>query len=118
MTVRGKWLAAFGLPLAAGLASAGYQAVGEARDRWRFPPPGELIDVGGRRLHMWRMGTGTPVVIIPALGGEALEWASIQRELASVTTVYIYDRAGLAGATKAHVDRPRLVTWPLTCTAL
>ena len=94
--MRGKWLAALGVPFALGLASAGYQTAGMTRDRRRFPPPGELIDVGGRRLHMWREGSGTPpVVLIPALGGPAAEWADVQHELAVVTTVCVYDRAGL-----------------------
>lgn len=67
----------------AALASAGYQMLGERRDRRRFPPPGELIDVDGRRLHLWRAGTGRPtVVIVAALSTVGLEWAQIQRELA------------------------------------
>jgi pimeloyl-ACP methyl ester carboxylesterase len=82
--------------LAGGLASAAYQALGEARDRRRFPPPGELVDLGGRRLHLWRAGEGSPAVVIAtSLGEPAYGWAELQRRLAQHTTVVVYDRAGL-----------------------
>jgi pimeloyl-ACP methyl ester carboxylesterase len=82
--------------LAGGLASAAYQALGEARDRRRFPPPGELVDLGGRRLHLWRAGQGRPAVVIAtSLGEPGHGWADMQRRLAQHTTVVLYDRAGL-----------------------
>src|SRR6266498_2515404 len=82
--------------LAGGLASAAYQALSEARDRRRFPPPGELVDIDGRRLHLWRAGEGSPAVVIAtSLGEPGHGWADIQRRLAQHTTVVLYDRAGL-----------------------
>lgn len=81
---------------AAGLASATYQTVASARDRRRYPPPGELVDIGGRRLHLWRAGEGSPAVVVaPSLGEPGDGWAEIQRRLAQQTTVVLYDRAGL-----------------------
>jgi pimeloyl-ACP methyl ester carboxylesterase len=77
-------------------ARAADEAAGEARDRRRHPPPGRLVDVGGRRLHIMCAGQGTPaVVIITALGGPAADWAEVQRVLAQDTCVCLYDRAGL-----------------------
>jgi hypothetical protein len=37
------------------LALAGLilQVMGSARDARRFPPPGQLVDVGGHRLHIY-----------------------------------------------------------------
>lgn len=76
--------------------SVGYQAIAAERDRRRFPPPGELVDIGGRRIHLWGAGRGTPtVVVVTALGAAALEWAAVQRDLARDMTVYLYDRPGL-----------------------
>jgi pimeloyl-ACP methyl ester carboxylesterase len=73
-----------------------YQSVAEARDRRRFPPPGRLIDIGGRRLHLTDEGTRSPaVVIVPALGSNVLEWMHIQRELERDIRVCVYDRAGI-----------------------
>jgi pimeloyl-ACP methyl ester carboxylesterase len=85
----------FGL-LVGGLGSATYQLLGEARDRRRFPPPGELVDVGGRRVHLWRAGQGSPAVVVAtSLGEPGHGWAEMQRRLAQHTTVVVYDRAGL-----------------------
>ena len=81
---------------AAGIASAAYQQAADAADRRQFPPPGRLVDIGGRRIHLLAMGEGTPaVVIIPALGANVLEWVRVLRGAVSETTVCAYDRAGL-----------------------
>jgi pimeloyl-ACP methyl ester carboxylesterase len=93
----------------AGLASSVYQRVGERRDARRFPPLGERVDIGGRRLHVLRTGTSAPVVVVlPALGTPAVEWVRVQRALAELTdaTVLVVDRAGLGWS-----DRGR---WPRT----
>ena len=47
----GIWFAtaAAAVAAAAGVASFTYQTIAEARDRRRFPPPGQLVDIGGRR---------------------------------------------------------------------
>jgi pimeloyl-ACP methyl ester carboxylesterase len=77
-------------------ASFAYQRLAEARDRRRFPPPGRLVDIGGRRLHLVEMGEGTPaVVIIPALADNVLQWLPIADGCASQTRICLYDRAGL-----------------------
>ena len=34
------------------------------RHRWQFTPPGQLIDVGGHRLHVIRRGSGSPAVLL------------------------------------------------------
>jgi len=81
---------------AAGLASAIYQKISEARDRRRYPPPGRLVDIGGRRLHLMSAGEGTPVVvIIPALADNVLLWLPIAVGAAAETQVIVYDRAGV-----------------------
>ncbi len=73
-----------------------YQAIGEARDRREHPPLGRLIDVGGYRLHMVCVGDGAPpVVICPAIGGTVEGWQEVQRRVAEVTSVCVYDRNGL-----------------------
>jgi pimeloyl-ACP methyl ester carboxylesterase len=80
---------------AAGLANAAWQEVASARDRRRFPPPGRLVDIGGRRLHLLEAGTGAPtLVVVPALGEHVLGWVRFQRELAGEMRVVLCDRAG------------------------
>jgi len=58
-------------------------------------PPGQLVDIGGYRLHIRCEGEGSPAVIMDAgLGGLSLEWLSVQRFLKHYTQVCSYDRAG------------------------
>ena len=79
---------------AAGVISAVYQQLSEANDRRRFPPPGRMVDIGGRRLHLVEMGEGSPVVvIIPALAESVLEWLSVVERVAAETRTCVYDRA-------------------------
>lgn len=79
----------------AGMASAAYQAAAEAIDRRRYRSVGVLADVGGRSIHLMTMGSGAPtVVIVPAIGGNVLDWLAFQRELARDARVCVYDRAG------------------------
>jgi len=84
-----------GTAVTVALASAVYQAVAEDSDRRRYPPPGQMVDVGGRRLHVLDMGTGSPTaVIVPAIGGNVLDLLAFHRELAKEMRVCVYDRAG------------------------
>src|SRR5512145_458059 len=76
-------------------AGAIYQAAGSAADAQRYPPPGQLVDVGGYRLHISCVGEGSPTVILDHLGdGNSGEWALIQPELARTNRTCAYDRAG------------------------
>jgi pimeloyl-ACP methyl ester carboxylesterase len=60
-------------------------------------PPGQLIDLGGRQLHLNCAGTGSPAVIIESGGGGfSVEWALVQPAIAKQTRICAYDRAGYA----------------------
>lgn len=85
---------------ATGALSAAYQAYGGWRDRRRFPPPGRLVEVGGRRVHVWPAGNAAPtvaptVVVVPSLATSGLEWVAIKRALGPDAAVVLYDRAGV-----------------------
>jgi pimeloyl-ACP methyl ester carboxylesterase len=85
-----------GLVIAAVLAGTSYQAVMEARDDRRFPPPGKLIDVDGHRMHLHCQGHGSPTVIVEqGVGAQSLGWAPLNEQLSSITTVCAYDRPGM-----------------------
>jgi pimeloyl-ACP methyl ester carboxylesterase len=61
-----------------------------------YPPPGRLIEIGGRKLHLHCSGQGTPTVILVAGGGAfSIDWTLVQPRVASTTRVCSYDRAGL-----------------------
>jgi pimeloyl-ACP methyl ester carboxylesterase len=76
-------------------AGAIYQAAASASDLKKYPPPGELYDVGDYRLHLHCTGEGSPTVILEAgAGSAALAWYLVQKEVAGFTRVCSYDRAG------------------------
>ena len=75
-------------------------------------PPGELVDAGGHRLHVWTRGEGSPAVLLEAgVAASSLSWARVQPALAAVTRVCAYDRAGLAWSDAASSRRtfPRIL---------
>ena len=79
------------------LAMAGmiYQTASAEADRKKFPAPGNLIDVGGFKMHIHCMGEGSPTVILETLsGGTSSYWGLVQPEVAKATRVCVYDRAG------------------------
>jgi Alpha/beta hydrolase family len=91
-----------------------YEQAQRQRDREHFPQVGRSVDIGGRMLNISCSGTGQPAVILESGANWPLNsavhgpktifsnggprpgysWVSIQRALASVTTVCWYDRAG------------------------
>ncbi len=80
-----------------GLALAGaiFESMAEAADAKAYPPPGQLVDVGGHHLHINCIGTGGPTVVIEAgLGDWSTGWDFVQRGVAKATRVCTYDRAG------------------------
>lgn len=87
------WLVVALLVLA--VIGAIYQAIGTEIYRRIYPPPGELVDVGGYSLHINCVGEGSPTVILEAgSGANSVDWANIQPEVANTTRVCAYDRAG------------------------
>ncbi len=73
----------------------GYETVRESLDRSAYAMPGQLIDVGGHRLHVNCTGVGSPTVVMEAsFGGDSTSWAWIAPDVAHDTRVCVYDRAG------------------------
>lgn len=80
------------------LSGAIYQAVAAARDKRAYLPPGQMISVGDRQLHLLVTGEVTeyPTVILEAgIASFSSNWYWVQSELSSMTRVVSYDRAGL-----------------------
>jgi pimeloyl-ACP methyl ester carboxylesterase len=90
------------------LAASGatYEAIMTAGDAKRYPPPGQLVDVGGHRLHLHCVGEGSPTVVLDAgLGAFSLDWGAVQPEIATSTRVCAYDRAGLGWSEPGPLPR-------------
>src|ERR671916_388334 len=80
------------------LAGAGaiYQAIATERAERAYPPPGEMVDVGGYSLHINCVGQGSPTVVLDAgSGAMSASWVLVQREVSDTTRVCAYDRAGM-----------------------
>ena len=78
------------------LAGTAYETIAEDTDRRAFPAPGQLVDIGGYRLHINCTGTGSPTVVIDSgWGNWSLIWTQVQRDVARTTRVCSYDRAGM-----------------------
>ena len=63
----------------------------------KYPPPGEMVDVGPYRLHLYCVGDATakPVVVVsPGSGGNVVDWALVQPKVAKFTRICAYDRFG------------------------
>jgi pimeloyl-ACP methyl ester carboxylesterase len=110
----GRWLL---YPVIAVLALAsiggGYQTLGEAADAKAYPMPGQLIDVGGHRLHLSCTGAGTPTVVLePGAGEMSSNMGWIAPAVARNTRVCVYDRAGRGWSEPADTaqDGAQIVT--------
>lgn len=91
------------------LTGAAYQAMATARDARTYPPPGQLVDVGGYRLHIYCQGQGSPTVVLDALfPGTVSNWVWVQPQLAKTTHVCAYDRAGLGWSDRGPEPRDAL----------
>ena len=59
------------------------------------PAPGDMVDVGGYSLHLYCVGDGEPTVVMDAGHGDSsLNLASLQAQVAEITRVCTFDRAG------------------------
>lgn len=90
------------------LAGVVYQFVATKIAEYRYPAPGEMVEVGGYSLHLYCTGEGggAPTVVMDSgLGGSVLDWQLVQPEVAGFTRVCTYDRGG-AGWSEPG-DQPR-----------
>jgi pimeloyl-ACP methyl ester carboxylesterase len=95
------------LLLAALIGAAGYfyQNISETHDRQAYPTPGELVDVGGYKMHLYCTGLGAPTVVLDSgLGDSYVSWRKVQPQIMHFTHICSYDRAGIgySGSSPHH----------------
>ena len=79
------------------LVGAAYEANGRRNAAREFPPPGRMVDIGGRRIQLDCRGAGTPTVVFEAGMGVdgALTWTRVHDSVAATTRACAYSRAGI-----------------------
>jgi pimeloyl-ACP methyl ester carboxylesterase len=92
------------------VVSAQFAAAQGAGSSAAVPPtPGELVDVGGRRLRINCSGVsvaGVPTVVLESgFGNSSSVWGRVQPEVAKFARVCSYDRAGLGGSEPVQTQR-------------
>lgn len=89
------------------LVGISYQRSSVRREETLIHPPGQLVDVGGYRLHLFCIGSGSPTVILDfGLDGSYLDWYYVQPQIAQFARVCSYDRAGYGWSDPS--PKPRL----------
>ena len=69
----------------------GAGARAKAALRASHPPIGQMVDVGGYKLHIACAGVGSPTVVLDAGAGDlGLTWAQVQPAVAKSTRVCTY----------------------------
>jgi pimeloyl-ACP methyl ester carboxylesterase len=91
-----RWLL---YPVCAALAlvalGGAFETLSAARDDATYPMTGQLVDVGGRKLHIECIGTDDPTVVLESgLGQASPYWGRIASAISATTRVCVYDRAG------------------------
>lgn len=91
------------LPVVVGVVC---QKIGSTVDARRYPPPGQMVNVGRHRLHICCTGEGSPTVVLDSgLPGSSLSWWFVQPEVAKFTHVCSYDRAGMGWSDAGPMPR-------------
>jgi pimeloyl-ACP methyl ester carboxylesterase len=78
------------------LAGLTVETLCRRRDRRNWSAPGQLVDVGGHRLHARSWGAGPLVLLFEAdEGAWSTHWGTLPERFAQDARVVVYDRAGL-----------------------
>ena len=90
-------LGLFALVVLATIVGVAYEMFSRRHAAQAFPPPGKLVDIGGRRIQLDCRGTGSPTVIFESgldMSG-SLSWSAVHDEIAKTTRACAYSRAGI-----------------------
>ncbi|MBC3807886.1 alpha/beta hydrolase [Undibacterium seohonense] len=74
-----------------------YENLGRRNAAQNFPPPGKLVDIGGRHIQLDCRGSGSPTVVFQSgldMAG-SLSWSAVHDEIAKTTRACAYSRAGI-----------------------
>lgn len=74
-----------------------YEQLARYRAGQDYPPPGKMVDIGGRKMHIDCRGKGSPTVVFESGLGTtgSLSWDRVHDAVARTTRACAYDRAGV-----------------------
>src|SRR5690242_16303953 len=78
------------------LSGAAFERVSREIALKKYPAPGQLVDVGGRRIQVDCRGKGSPTVVFESgldVNG-SLSWSAVHDSIAATTRACAYSRAG------------------------
>ena len=68
--------------------------------------PGELVSIGGHKMHLNCTGAGSPTVVVEAgVGDISTDWVFVQERVSKFTRICTYDRAGYAWSEPGPLPR-------------
>lgn len=79
------------------LAAFAVEKISLAQLPEKYPPPGEMVDIGLYSLHLYCTGdpSAKPVVVVsPGSSGNVVDWSLVQPEVAKFARICVYDRFG------------------------
>lgn len=79
------------------IAGYSYETVSRKNIMKKFPPPGQLVDIGTHKLHFRISGSGNETIVFDAGSGEqgSYGFLMLEEELGKHATLISYDRAGI-----------------------
>jgi pimeloyl-ACP methyl ester carboxylesterase len=97
---------AIGLGCFLGILAIGgviFEAISRQQVAKKYPAPGKLVDIGGRKMQLDCRGSGSPTVILESgldpFG--SLSWTAVHDEIAKTTRVCAHSRAGIMWSDRA-----------------
>jgi hypothetical protein len=79
------------------------------------PTPGQLVDVGGFKMHVNCTGKGSPtVILVSGLDDFSIAWSRVQPEIAKSTRVCCMTAQAWVGARRVRL-RARAKIWSRNC---
>lgn len=105
-------LGAIILLLVVGAVGSMYESMTRAQALARVSAPGQLVDVGGHKLHILCTGDNQPgqatVILEAGAGGWSIHWFDVQAQVAQFARVCTYDRAGFGWSEAGPLPRDGL----------
>lgn len=89
------------------IAGYTYESISRKNVKKKFPPPGQLVDIGTHKLHFRISGSGNETIVFDAGSGEqgSYGFLMLEEELGKHATLISYDRAGINWSEPGPAER-------------